>query len=264
MLDTGRGVPPGRMPWSVGEGHGPPAGVCGGAGVPGPMRASAPTRCAAWRGNVVSRLPTGPALGRRGGFHIRPRDPAPPRGCPGRCKHRPLQRLQQCGVRDFTGGCKPAVGCRGGFHIRPGDLAPPRGCPGRCEHRPLQRLQQCGVRDFTGGCKPAVGCRGGFHIRPGNLAAAWILRGGVAAFSQICRAGVHACRTTALSKWKRSNRRGARRDEGIPPYGRPGVTANPFGRNVYHGSQGRATVLPQNLFQHFEPPAGRRSTLSKL
>ena len=25
MLDTGRGVPPGRMPWSVGEGHGPPA-----------------------------------------------------------------------------------------------------------------------------------------------------------------------------------------------------------------------------------------------
>ena len=98
-------------------------GVCGGAGSPGPMRASAPTRRAAWRGNVVSRLPTGPALGRRGGFHIRPRDPAPPRGCPGRCKHRPLQRLQQCGVRDFTGGCKPAVGCRGGFHIRPGDLA---------------------------------------------------------------------------------------------------------------------------------------------
>ena len=144
MPDTGRGVPPGRMPWSVGEGHGPPAGVCGGAGLPGPMRASAPTRFAAWRGNVVSRLPTGPALGRRGGFHIRPRDPAPPRGCPGRCKHRPLQRLQQCGVRDFTGGCKPAVGRRGGIH-------PSRG---------------------------------------------------------------------------RSNRRGARRDEGIPPYGRRGgVTA---------------------------------------
>ena len=49
-------------------------GVCGGAGSPGPMRASAPTRFAAWRGNAVSRLPTGPALGRRGGFHIRPRD----------------------------------------------------------------------------------------------------------------------------------------------------------------------------------------------
>ena len=224
MLDAGRGVPPGRMLWSVGEGHGPPAGVCGGAGLPGPMRASAPTRFAAWRGNAVSRLPTGPALGRRGGFHIRPRDPAPPRGCPGRCKHRPLQRLQQCGVRDFTGGCKPAVGCRGGFHIRPGTLR-----------------------------------RRGFS-------------GAVAAFSQICRAGVHARRTTAISKRKRSRRRGARRDEGIPPYGRPGVTANPFGRNVCHGSQGRATVLPQILrrppagrfFQHFEPPAGRRSTLSKL
>ena len=216
MLDTGRGVPPGRMLWSVGEGHGPPAGVCGGVGLPGPMRASAPTRFAAWRGNVVSRLPTGPALGRRGGFHIRPRDPAPPRGCPGRCKHRPLQRLQQCEVRDFTGGFGPAVGCRGGFHIRPGTLR-----------------------------------RRGFS-------------GAVAAFSQICRAGVHARRTTAISKWKRSRRRGARRDEGIPPYGRPGVTANPFGRNVCHGSQGRAMPLPQNLFQHFEPPAGRRSTLSKL
>ena len=146
MLDAGRGVPPGRMLWSVGEGHGPPAGVCGGAGLPGPMRASAPTRFAAWRGNAVSRLPTGPALGRRGGFHIRPRDPAPPRGCPGRCKHRPLQRLQQCGVRDFTGGCKPAVGRRGGIY-------PSRG---------------------------------------------------------------------------RSNRRRARRDEGIPPYGRPGGDGQPF------------------------------------
>ena len=78
MLDTGRGVPPGRLPWFVGEGHGPPAGVCGGVGLPGPMQASSPTRRAAWRGNVVSRLPTGPALGRRGGFHIRPGDLAPP------------------------------------------------------------------------------------------------------------------------------------------------------------------------------------------
>ena len=196
MLDAGRAAPPGRLPWSVGEGHGPPAGVCGGVGLPGPMRASAPTRRAAWRGNVVSRLPTGPALGRRGGFHIRPRDPAPPRGCPGRCKHRPLQRLRR---------------------------------------------------------------------RRGSRLAA--------GFARQRRAGVHARRTTAISKRKRSRRRRARRDEGIPPYGRPGgVTANPFGRNVYHGSQGRATVLPQILrrppagrfFQHYEPPAGRRSTLSKL
>ena len=88
--------------------------------------------------------------------------------------------------------------------------------------------------------------------------------GAVAAFSQICRAGVHARRTTAISKWKRSRRRRARRDEGIPPYGRPGGDGNPFGRNVYHGSQGRTMPLPQNLFQHYEPPAGRRSTLSKL
>ena len=52
--------------------------------------------------------------------------------------------------------------------------------------------------------------------------------GAVAAFSQICRAGVHARRTTAISKRNRSRRRRARRDEGIPPYGRPGGDGQPF------------------------------------
>ena len=216
MLDTGRGVPPGRMLWSVGEGHGPPASVCGGVGLPGPMRASAPTRRAAWRGNAVSRLPTGPALGRRGGFHIRPGDLAAAQG-----------------PRDDA-SIVPYRGCNNaGFEISRVAASPPLAVGA-----------------------DSISARGTLRRRG--------FSGAVAAFSQICRAGVHARRTTAISKWKRSRRRRARRDEGIPPYGRPGVTANPFGRNVYHSSQGKATVLPQNLFQHFEPPAGRRSTSSKL
>ena len=216
MPDTGRGAPPGRMPWSVGEGHGPPAGVCGGAGLPGPMRASAPTRFAAWRGNVVSRLPTGPALGRRGGFHIRPRNLVPPQS-----------------PRDDA-SIVPYRGCNNaGFEISRVAANPPLAVGA-----------------------DSISARGTLRRRG--------FSGAVAAFSQICRAGVHARRATAISKWKRSRRRRARRDEGIPPYGRPGGDGNPFGRNVYHGSQGRTMPLPQNLFQHYEPPAGRRSTLSKL
>ena len=41
-------------------------------------------------------------------------------------------------------------------------------------------------------------------------------------FPPSCRAGVHARRTLAISKIGTLRRRRARRDEGIPPYGRPG------------------------------------------
>ena len=179
---------------------------------------SAPTRFAAWQGNAVSRLPTGPALSRRGGFHIRPRDPAPPRGCPGRCKHRPLQWLQQCGVRDFTGGCKPAVGCRGGFHIRPGDLAAAQSPRDDASIVPYRGCNNAGFEISRAAASPPLA------VGADSISARGTLRrrgfsGAVAAFSQICRAGVHARRTTAISKRNRSRRRGARRDEGIPPYG---------------------------------------------
>ena len=222
MLDTGRGVPPGRMLWSAGEGHGPPA------------------------------------------------NPELPQGGP--IWNRPLQGLRRGGGMWFP-GCPPA---------RPSAV-------GADSISARVTLRRRGVARDDASIVPYRGCNNaGFEISrvaanpplavgADSISARGTLRrrgfsGAVAAFSQICRAGVHARRTTAISKWKRSNRRGARRDEGIPPYGRPGVTANPFGRNVYHGSQGRATVLPQilrrppagELFQHFEPPAGRRSTLSKL
>ena len=222
MLDTGRGVPPGRMPWSAGEGHGPPA------------------------------------------------NPELPQGGP--IWNRPLQGLRRGGGMWFP-SCPPA---------RPSAV-------GADSISARVTLRRRGVARDDASIVPYRGCNNaGFEISrvaanpplavgADSISARGTLRrrgfsGAVAAFSQICRAGVHARRAMAISKWKRSNRRGARRDEASRPTAARVVTANPFGRNVYHGSQGRATVLPQILrrppagrfFQHFEPPAGRRSTLSKL
>ena len=222
MLDTGRGIPPGRLPWFVREGHGPPA------------------------------------------------NPELPQAGP--IWNRPLQGLRRGGGMWFP-GCPPA---------RPSAV-------GADSISARVTLRRRGVARDDASIVPYRGCNNaGFEISrvaanpplavgADSISARGTLRrrgfcGAVAAFSQLCRAGVHACRTTAISKWKRSRRRRARRDEGIPPYGRPDGDGNPFGRNVYHGSQGRATVLPQilrrppagELFQHFEPPAGRRSTLSQL
>ena len=214
MLDAGRAAPPGRMPWSAGEGHGPPAGVCGGAG-----RAdmeSAPTRVAAWRGNVVSRLPTGPALGRRGGFHIRPRNLVPP----------------QSPRADAS-------------------IVPYRGC-----NNARFEISRVAANPPLAVGADSISARGTLRRRG--------FSGAVAAFSQICRAGVHARRAMAISKRKRSCRRGARRDEGIPPYGRPGGCGQPFWPHRLPWFAGEGHGPPAKLFQHYEPPAGRRSTLSKL
>ena len=49
------------------------------------------------------------------------------------------------------------------------------------------------------------------------------------------RAGVHARRTLEISKIGTLRRRGVRRDEGIPPYGRPGACALPVWPGVRHG-----------------------------
>ena len=206
MLDAGRAAPPGRMPWSAGEGHGPPAGVCGGAGLPGPMRASAPTRRAAWRGNVVSRLPTGPALGRRGGFHIRPRNLVPPQS-----------------PRDDA------------------SIVPYRGC----NHAGFEISRVAANPPLAVGAD-SISARGTLRRRG--------FSGAVAAFSQICRAGVHARRTTAISKRKRSRRRGARWDEGIPPYGRPGGDGQPFWPQRLPWFAGEGHGPPANP----APPSGRQ------
>ena len=79
--------------------------------------------------------------------------------------------------------------------------------------------------------------RGGFHIRPWVFAPprfpGWSL-----CFLPSCRAGVHARRTLAISKIGTLRRRRARRDEGIPPYGRPGGCGCPVGRGPTVGRRG--------------------------
>ena len=176
MLDAGRGVLPGRLPWFVREGHGPPA------------------------------------------------NPELPQAGP--IWNRPLQGLRRGRGMRFP-GCPPA---------RPSAV-------GADSISARVTLRRRGVARDDASIVPYSGCNNaGFEISrvaanpplavgADSISARGTLRrrgfcGAVAAFSQICRAGVHARRTTAISKWKRSNRRGARRDEGIPPYGRRGgVTA---------------------------------------
>ena len=149
-------------------------------------------------------------------------------GRPGRCEHRPLQGLRRGGGMWFT-SCPPARPSAVGA-----DSISARGT-----------LRRRGVARDDASIVPYRGCNNaGFEISrvaaspplavgADSISARGTLRrrgfsGAVAAFSQICRAGVHARRTTAISKWKRSRRRRARRDEGIPPYGRPGGCGQPF------------------------------------
>ena len=127
-------------------------------------------------------------------------------GPPGRCEHRPLQGFDVTQGLRFPGWgglvipYPPAgVAACGGRASRP--TAPGWAGPSRLARRggiypPESRGRSPGTmrivpwfktQNFPVGRAPAVGCRGGFHIRP---------RG--------------------------SRRRGVRRDEGIPPYGRPG------------------------------------------
>ena len=172
MLDAGRAAPPGRMPWSAGEGHSPPA------------------------------------------------NPELPQGGP--IWNRPLQGVRRGGGMWFP-SCPPA---------RPSAV-------GADSISARVTLRRRGVARDDASIVPYRGCNNaGFEISrvaanpplavgADSISARGTLRrrgfsGTVAAFSQICRAGVHARRTTAISKWKRSRRRRARRDEGIPPYGRPG------------------------------------------
>ena len=157
-----------------------------------------------------------------------PRVFAAAHGRPGRCEHRPLQGVRRGGGMWFP-ACPPA---------RPSAV-------GADSISARVTLRRRGVARDDASIVPYRGCNNaGFEISrvaanpplavgADSISARGTLRrrgfcGAAAAFSQICRAGVHARRTTAISKWKRSCRRGARRDEGIPPYGRPGGCGQPF------------------------------------
>ena len=74
-------VGPRRFPRFVGEGHGPPLGVCGGAGVCGTMRASSLQGVAASPGSHFPGWAARPPWVVGEGF-ILPRALAAPRGCP--------------------------------------------------------------------------------------------------------------------------------------------------------------------------------------
>ena len=224
MLDAGRAAPPGRMPWSAGEGHGPPA------------------------------------------------NPELPQGGP--IWNRPLQGLRRGGEMRFP-GCPPAQPSAVGADSISARVT----------------LRRRGVARDDVSIVPYRGCNNaGFEISrvaanpplavgADSISARGTLRrrgfsGAVAAFSQICRAGVHARRTTAFQNgnvravpgYRGCNNAGFEISraaasppldvgEGfIPPAGvrtaagsggmrasRPtaaggGGDGNPFGRNVCHGS----------------------------
>ena len=113
------------------------------------------------------------------------------RGVPGPIWNRPLQRFAIPQKARFPGWYGPSVGRRGGIYPARGRLRR-RGGAGRCEHRPLQRFAVRQGCRFPAGRGPSVDRRGGIYPARGRL----------------CR-------------------RGVRRDEGIPPYGRPGGRGRP-------------------------------------
>ena len=121
--------------------------------------------------------------------------------------------------------------------IPPADTCGSAGSPGRCKHRPLQRFAIPQRVRLPGWPQALPFRRGGFHIRPWVFAPprfpGWSL-----CFPPSCRAGVHARRTLAISKIGTLRRRRARRDEGIPPYGRPGGCGSPVGRRPTVGRRG--------------------------
>ena len=114
----------------------------------------------------------------------------------------PYGRPGGCGYPGLAGRVRKV--CRGG----PWPSRRPCGSarsPGRCEHRPLQSLQYRRGCGFPVGRRPTVGRRGGIYPSRGHL-----------------------------------RQRRARRDEGIPPYGRPDGCGCPvwpvvFGRFVGEG-----------------------------
>ena len=80
-----------------------------------------------------------------------------------------------------------------------------------------------------------------------------------AVFPRVRRAGVYARRTVEIQNREHSRRRGARRDEGIPPYVRPGGRGNPIwpvvpGRHVGEGHAPPANPAPPRTGRIWNPP----------
>ena len=101
--------------------------------VPGTMQASSPTWVCNYARAAVSRLAAGLAMDRRGGFHIRPRNPraAARSGGMGHPALRPPGWPPPFGLAQNIKFIR-----RGGIHPARGTPRRHRG-PGRCKHRPL-------------------------------------------------------------------------------------------------------------------------------
>ena len=113
----------------------------------------------------------------------------------------------------------------------PRGLAVPRTSPGRCKHRPLQGFVVMRGRSFPVG-------RGIFPVPQGGRSRPPHIGG---------------------LKWRRLRRRGVRRDEGIPPYGRPEVGGRPcLARNAKFIRRGGFHIRPRT----FAPPQGPRDDAS--
>ena len=131
---------------------------------------------------------------------------------------------------------KPECSPRRG--VRRDEGIPPYGCPGSRSPSGLPRSPKFIRR---GGIYPARG-RLPHRRVPGRTMCAPTRgarrRGGsrfAAGFASPRRAGVHARRTAAIPKPECSPRRGVRRDEGIPPYERPGGCGHPVWPVIFRG-----------------------------
>ena len=162
--------------------------------VPGTMQASSPTWVCNYARAAVSRLAAGLAMDRRGGFHIRPRNPraAARSGGMGHPALRPPGWPPPFGLAQNIKFIR-----RGGIHPARGTPRRHRG-PGRCKHRPLH----------------------GFAIMQGPWFPGWSC-----ALPPVVGAD-------SISARGNPRRRKVRRDEGIPPYVRPDGRRPPVWPNV--------------------------------
>ena len=121
-------------------------------------------------------------------------------------------------------------------------------------------MRGCGGGGGRSAAGRALNRRGGFHIRP-RVFAPLQFPGPPPRFPRLRRAGVHARRTTAISKSERPRRRGVRRDGGIPPYGRPGGGGHPGWSKAQNLFVGAGFTAPAGAFRR--PTAAQRRLLGR-
>ena len=172
----------------------------------------------------------GPSVGRRGGFHIRPRAFAPPQGSAGRGH----PALRPPGKRQpFVSTARPPRLAQNIKSIRRGGIYPARRCL-RCHRVPgtMQASSPTEVCDTIsrGGIYLARG-RLRCHRVPGTMQASSpteVCDTISATVSRLAAGLPSVVGADSISARGRLHRRRVRRDEGIPPYGRPESDSRSF------------------------------------